>query len=313
LANANGRNFYGMTYSQFGLGNNQLCPPFNAQEQSNFCLLTDQVAEDMRIIGSMTRRVRTYSAQPCLAGTIQILESARTQGMTVQLGLWLSNNNASDNQEMGSLRALIRDYSDVIYEVSVSNEFLFVGGGSPETLLARVKEAKSIVAAEGKKSPVGFAEVWGTLMMVDKNQPVIHNISSIVKEADFLGFQVHPWWAGVDVMSTNQGVGSINSAKLISNKWGGKRVIVSETGFPSAGQVNGGALPSHDGQNKYISEVEIAGRSSGTAVFIFEPFDGEWKKRWQPSDTDVDYHFGTPYTCNRQPKAGARIPNGNAL
>jgi glucan 1,3-beta-glucosidase len=313
LSNANGRNFYGMTYSPFGLGDNRLCPPFNAQEQSGFCLLTNQVAEDMRLIGSMTRRVRTYSVQPCLAGTIQILKSARAQGMKVQLGLWLSNNNAADNLEMGTLRALVRDYSDVIYEVSVSNEFLFIVRGSPATLLARIKEAKSIIAAEGKKIPVGFAEVWGTLMMVDNGQPVIHDISSIVKEADFLGFQSHPWWAGVSVLATNQGMGTINGAKAISGKWGGKRVIISETGFPSAGNKKNFAEPNQAGQNKFLSDVENASRSTGTAVFIFEPFDGEWKKRWLASDNDIDYHFGAPYTCNRKPKAGARIPNGNAL
>jgi hypothetical protein len=125
VTGGSGTNYYGMTYSPFGLGDAQVCPPY-AETVGDFCLPTVQIARDLAFIGSVTRRVRTYSIAPCVAATKQILTYARATGMKVMLGLWLANETVADDAELGELGGIVKDFSDVISEVLVSNEFLFM-------------------------------------------------------------------------------------------------------------------------------------------------------------------------------------------
>jgi hypothetical protein len=107
---------------------------------------------------------------------------------------------------------------------------------------------------------------------------VVANLNSLSSplsvRLSFLGFQSHPWWSGADVTGTDQGSVSVSGAQAISARWGGKRVILTETGFPSAGATRQNARPGVVAQSKFATDVEKASRSTGTAVYFFEPFDG---------------------------------------
>jgi hypothetical protein len=126
VAGGSGDNFYGLTYSPFGLGGaTQTCPPYS-NEGGSFCLGAAQIARDLAFIGSVTRRIRTYAITPCEAAVRQILAYASANGMKVQLGVWLGNVESEDDAEFATLPGLLKDYADVVSELLISNEFLFM-------------------------------------------------------------------------------------------------------------------------------------------------------------------------------------------
>jgi len=58
---------------------------------------------------------------------------------------------------------------------------------------------------------------------------------------------------------------------------GGKRVIISETGWPDQGSAEGGAVPSTENALKYFIDTYAWAEEAGIEVFYFSSFDEAWK------------------------------------
>jgi exo-beta-1,3-glucanase (GH17 family) len=291
-----------LTYSPFGVGDSKTCGPWDPAT-GNFCLGADRVATDLEIIASMTRRIKTYSINPCYDRVVQILQFARRRAMKVQLGVWMANQEGEDNYELDQMTLLVASYADVISEILIGNELVFIVKASTQYQARRLGDARSRVLSTGKKIPIGCAEVWNTWW----DNP---GAKEIVAASDFIGLNSHPWWTGVDPFQTNVGQNVVDSAFAINSKWK-KKVIVTETGYPSAGPAHGAAQTSLGRMERAAKDIEAMSRTRNVPVYFFEPFDGDWKRRWLVSDTGIDYHFGLR-DCNRNPKSIA-LPPGGAL
>lgn len=57
----------------------------------------------------------------------------------------------------------------------------------------------------------------------------------------------------------------------------GKRVIVTESGWPSFGETIGDAVPSKINAMRYFIDAQEWARNSGVALFHFSSFDESWK------------------------------------
>jgi exo-beta-1,3-glucanase (GH17 family) len=92
-------------------------------------------------------------------------------------------------------------------------------------------------------------------------------------------------------------------------------VFVTETGFPSGGAPHkagsGTAKPSVAALSAFAKQVETISRDSGMGVYFFEPFDGDWKRRWQKFEA-YDYTFGL-YKCDRKLKKGLDLPEAKPV
>jgi exo-beta-1,3-glucanase (GH17 family) len=106
---------------------------------------------------------------------------------------------------------------------------------------------------------------------------------------------------GADQVGAAQYLASYFSKKGITRK-----VYITETGYPDVGVVfklgDKSATPGLKGLQTFASSVEDAARPDGVPVYYFEPFNGDWKRRWSPSATDIDYHFGL-FNCDRSQKS----------
>ena len=69
----------------------------------------------------------------------------------------------------------------------------------------------------------------------------------------------------------------------------GKRVIVSETGWPNIGTPTDGAIPSLESAIKYFIDTYQWAEQDGIEIFYFSSFDENWKVE---AEGDVGAYWG---------------------
>lgn len=83
----------------------------------------------------------------------------------------------------------------------------------------------------------------------------------------------------------------------------GKRLMVGETGWPSAGPANGAAVPGGENQAHYLRSLSRYATSNGVSVFLFEMFDEPWKSAFE----SVGPHWGL-FDGDGRPKFSSPFP-----
>jgi len=69
----------------------------------------------------------------------------------------------------------------------------------------------------------------------------------------------------------------------------GKKVIISETGWPNIGTAEKGAVPSFENAIKYLLNTYQWAEQDGIEVFYFSSFDETWKV---DAEGDVGAYWG---------------------
>jgi exo-beta-1,3-glucanase (GH17 family) len=312
---ANGYHFYGLSYSPFGLGDNLLCPPFN--NTGGQCLLPTQVEKDMKGLAKLTSRIKTYSSV-CANATRQILLSARAQNQTVMLGVWINTDAKSNAAEIDRAIKILYEFQDIITEIQVGNEAIFIIRVAPkvvENAIVQIRKRMVTEANVSKKIPIGFADIYNTLMSQPTMQGDIASpsvdIKGLVAASDWIGLNSHSYWGGIDPLVNDSGAHVANGQAQVAKRWN-KTCIITETGYPTKGKPHttgeGTANTGEREQSKFFQQMEAVSRKQGLAVYSFEPFNSDWKRRWQPFE-ESDYSFGIA-TCDRVMKAITLPPLG---
>jgi glucan 1,3-beta-glucosidase len=309
--------FYGLNYSPFGLGDKRLCPPWD--NNRGMCLPQDQVLADLCQIGKLTKRIKLYSST-CVDGTKTIMAYAVQNRLEITLGVWISGKSSEDELEFAHLQELMSLYANagVVKSIVVGNEAVFIQGMSVEQVENAITRVRSIVNGAGSEALIGTADIFSIWM----KQPSPGASSAegktgaemepIVKVVDFIGLNSHPYYGGTDTTKSSGADMILREQSSIRQYWNARGynvpVWITETGYPTAGNANMGAIPSIAGLEAYASQIETSSRQNNLPVYFFEPFDGDWKRRWEPY-TEADYSFGL-MTCNRELKQIMLPPPG---
>jgi glucan 1,3-beta-glucosidase len=96
--------------------------------------------------------------------------------------------------------------------------------------------------------------------------------------------------------------------RRVLQSYSGKEILIGETGWPSAGRMREGALPSPANQARVIHEVLAAANRGQYRVNVIEAFDQPWK-RWL--EGTVGGHWGLLDADGRQPKFAWGEPVSN--
>ena len=101
---------------------------------------------------------------------------------------------------------------------------------------------------------------------------------------------------------------SISIRKQVVAAFPGKQILIGETGWPSAGRMREGALPSPVNQARVLHEVLAAAKSGNYQVNLIEAFDQPWKRQLEGT---VGGHWGLFDAYRREPKFawGAAVSN----
>ena len=216
----------------------------------------EQIKRRIDILKPYTEWVRSFS---CIEGNEQIPVIAKEAGMKTMVGAWLGNDHEKNEEEIEALIKLAKDgHVDI---AAVGNEVLYRNDLSKEELIGyinRVKEALPDI-------PVGYVDAYYEF--------VVH--PDITELCDVILCNCYPYWEGTHYRDSFQHMRQMYyQVKGVAN---GKRVIITETGWPSQGESLGGAEPSKYNAMKYFINANLWSKDEDIEIMYFSSFDESWK------------------------------------
>eukprot|EP00168_Porphyra_purpurea_P004003 TRINITY_DN14634_c0_g1_i1.p1 TRINITY_DN14634_c0_g1~~TRINITY_DN14634_c0_g1_i1.p1 ORF type:complete len:297 (+),score=97.20 TRINITY_DN14634_c0_g1_i1:272-1162(+) len=282
-------------------------------DRGDFCLSPARVAADVARLAALTPRVRLYSLA-CDAGSRALLNAARSHGLTVDAGVWVGRDAAAVGREVALLgRLLAEGYGDVLRTVWVGNEAMSIHRVPQAAVVSALRRVGRVRAAAGVRARhvrVGIAEI-GDFWRGNTPNTAPAKVAAL---ADVLGVQSHPYYAGIDPLTTDASWLALSDVAAARAAHPGKVVALSETGFPTRGHPRpspGGwstATPSVAAAGAYAAQMEAARRRTGLESTWIGLADDAWKRRWAPAEWGggVTYAWGL-LSCGRVDK-GIPLP-----
>lgn len=236
--------------------------PYESNQDPNqgAVVSAEQIERRMRIVAPYTRWIRTFG---CTRGLEYAGAIAHRLQLKIAMDAWIGPDLAANEMEMQSL---IREaLSGNVDLAVVGTEALFRGDVSAEELIAYIRRFRQ----EAPNVPVTTADTYRDLL---DNLPVM-------AECDVILANYYPYWEGVDV---NDGIAWLHAhhRRLVAAA-GGKEVLVSETGWPSAGTTIADAVPTPGNAAFYFQSFVAWARAEGVDYFYFEAFDESWKMAYE--------------------------------
>jgi exo-beta-1,3-glucanase (GH17 family) len=148
---------------------------------------------------------------------------------------------------------------------------------SEEALLSVMAEVRARLPAE---IPMGYVDAYYEF----ENRP------AVTAACDVLLTNCYPYWEGCALpYATLYMQDMFRRVQRVAN---GKRVIITETGWPSAGGAFYGAEASAQGALTYFLKAQEWALAEGIEMFYFSSFDEAWKAAGDTSEGDVGAYWG---------------------
>src|SRR6195952_2996898 len=221
----------------------------------------EQIAEDLAQLAKISNCVRTYSIEN---GLDRVPELAAKVGLKVIQGIWLGSNRFKNLAQISTAVALAKEYPGVITSLVVGNEVLLRGEMTTSDLAATIRSVKAQVSV-----PVTYADVWEYWL---RNREIYDAV-------DFVTIHILPYWEDFPIRARYAAAHVDSIRKRVAVAFPGKEILIGETGWPSAGRMRDGALPSRSNQARVISEVLELARQEKFRVNLIEAYDQPWKRQ----------------------------------
>lgn len=249
-----------------------------------------QIEDDLARLAPLTDCVRTYSTE---LGLDQVAEIAERHGLKVIQGVWLGRERASNRAEIETAVAIAKRHPGTVRAIVAGNEVLLRGELSAGDLAALIREVKAQVTV-----PVTYAEVWEFWL---RNRAVADAV-------DFVTIHVLPYWEDLPIPADQAAEHVADIRRMVAAAFPGKDILLGEVGWPSAGRMREGALPSPANQARVVQEVLAIGKRDGFRVNLIEAFDQPWKRRLEGT---VGGHWGLLDGATRERKFAWGAPVSN--
>ena len=216
----------------------------------------EQIRADLKILSPYTNTIRTYSST---AGGELVPAIAAEFGLKVTLGIWIDKNEARNEREIQSAIALARRYTN-INAIVVGNETTLRADKTIDELKALIQRVKRMSPV-----PVTTGEIW----TVWRDHP------ELASAVDFIAAHILEYWVGIPAEKVvDETIAHYNKLRAIHP---GKRIVIAEFGWPSAGynmlKANPGRIEQATVLRDFISRAE----AYGIDYNIIEAFDQPWK------------------------------------
>jgi glucan 1,3-beta-glucosidase len=247
-----GQKLYCVSYAPFRDGQNPLV--------EGTVIPASQIDEDIALLSRYAGCVRTYSVDDVQD---YVLQSARRYGMKVLYGAWVSNSAEKTRHQIEATIKFAKEYPDVISAVVVGNEVLLRGDISAPELIGYIHQIKAQVP-----EPVTYADVWEFWL----RYPDVQNA------VDFITIHILPYWEDFPIPASHAAAHVEAIRSRVAAALPGKDIVIGEFGWPRAGRMRGGALPSPSNQARAIGETLALAQRENFRVNIIEAFDQPWKR-----------------------------------
>jgi len=217
---------------------------------------SEKIRADLKKLSTITRAVRLYTSTE---GSELVPPIAAEFGMKVMVGAWIGRDENRNSREIEAAINLARKNSNVI-GVVVGNETIFRGEQKVDDLIKLIKQVKSAVNV-----PVSTGEIYS---LWSDNPELASNV-------DFIAAHVLPYW---EQLPSSEAVDqAVNRYQFLRNQFPGKRIMIAEFGWPSAGYNLGRADPGPFQQASVLRNFVNRAESIGMEYNIVEAVDQPWK------------------------------------
>lgn len=219
-------------------------------------LSDEQIRRRLEIIKPHTEWIRTFS---CTNGNERIPVIAREMGLKTMVGAWIDDESDRNEAEIAGLLKIMKEgYADI---AAVGNEVLLREDMTAKELVSLIKRVK----AEVPEVTVGYVDAYYEF----KDCP------ELVDVCDVILANCYPFWEYCNVEHSVEYMKLMYETAVAAAK--GKQVIITETGWPSQGEVLGGAVPSSDNAMAYFVSTYEWAEEEGVDIIYFTSFDEDWK------------------------------------
>ena len=227
-----------------------------------------QILRRLKILKPYNKWIRTFSS---LQEHAKITKLAKELGFKTLVGAWLSSDDDKNKEEINGLAELCNQgYVDV---AAVGNEVIYRKELSEDQLINYINYAKTSI----NNTPVGYVDAYYEF----RDRPKITDACDVILS------NCYPFWEGCSVEYSLLYIKDMYQEALKAAN--GKRVIITETGWPSEGSNLGGAYPSFKNYLKYFINAQLWSKSEDIEMFYFSSFDESWKV---DSEGDVGAFWG---------------------
>ncbi|MGB3864276.1 MAG: glycosyltransferase [Xanthobacteraceae bacterium] len=216
----------------------------------------EKIRADMKVLAPLTRAVRLYSS----TGGVELVPPlANEAGIKVTVGAWIDKYADRNEREIQAAVELAKHNSNV-NGIVVGNETIYRADQKVDDLIKLIQRVKSQVNV-----PVTTGEIWNIWL----EHP------ELASSVDFIAAHILPYWEG---FSAGQ---AVEQALIIYQKlreaFPGKRIVIAEFGWPSAGYNLKNAVPGQLEQAVVLRNFVTRAESIGMEYNIVEAIDQPWK------------------------------------
>ena len=238
-----------------------------AEKSSDGLRVTEaQIRADLTVIAAHARAVRTYASTQ---GLERVPDIAAELGLAVTLGIWIDKDNARNEREIATALELARRYPNVTRLV-VGNETLFRHEHTAAELVQIIRRVK-----RDSPVPVATADHWK--MFIDHPE--------LVDAVDQVFAHIIPYWEGLPKELAVEQSLVLYDRLLAAHP--GKKIVIGEFGWPSAGHNFKRAVPSPISQavvlRNFAARANIRGIDYNVVEAIDQPeklFEGNVGPYW---------------------------------
>lgn len=256
----------GSSGSASGLG--IVYSPYN---NDGSCKTANEVATDFGNLAPYST-VRIYSTD--CNQVANVIAAAQPRNINIFAGIYDISDVASE------ISLLVQGFSGGwagVTAVSIGNELVNSGKASVDQVVAAVNIARPLLRVAGYTGPV---------VTVDTFNAVIAN-PALCEASDFAAVNAHPFF---DPTATAQNAGewAVSTAANVKSACGGKRTVITESGWPSAGDANSAAVPSPENQAAAIASLKSHFTED---LILFSAYNDLWKTN-SPATFNTEQSWG---------------------
>ena len=227
-----------------------------------------QIEQRLKIIQPYTHWIRTFS---CVEGNQHIPRIAKTHNLKTMVGVCLSEDKDKNEIELSSGIDIARQgYADIL---AVGNEVLLRGDLTENELLDYIYRAKQAVP----DLTVSYVDAY---FLFEEHR-------KLVDACDVLLVNCYPFWEECPADYALLYMKDMYQRALKAAN--GKKVIISETGWPTSGAASGAAVPSYENAMQYFINTYVWAGQENIKIFYFSSFDEAWKTG---DEGDVGAYWG---------------------
>jgi GPH family glycoside/pentoside/hexuronide:cation symporter len=231
--------------------------PYVEGQEAGDILSANQIRRRLDVITSHTQWIRSFS---CTEGNELIPEISKQKGLKTLVGAWISDDKERNEREIKSLIKLAK--AGLVDIAAVGNEVLHREEISEQELLQYINRVREALP---NSIPVGYVDAYYQFL----DRP------ALVDACDVILANFYPFWEGAD---NDYAISYLNRMMELTQQVAkDKKIIITETGWPSIGDNVGAAQPSKLNSMKYFINTQEWAKNNNIELFYFSSFDESWK------------------------------------